>query len=130
MSSQTRPPRSWPAQSPSDEADFRHRARQWRASDADRVHYASKAFLCAETVRWIDAKGLHLDVCSYGEFDLAAGTGFDPARIVLHGNHKPPAELDAAVQLQPPAAPGRGRRRRRRGQTAGPPGDAGGPASP
>jgi diaminopimelate decarboxylase len=81
-----------------DEADFRHRARQWRNSGADRVHYASKAFLCAETVRWVDAEGLHLDVCSYGEFDLAAATGFDPARIVLHGNNKPPAELNAAVR--------------------------------
>ncbi|MFD3455024.1 diaminopimelate decarboxylase [Streptomyces sp. NPDC058691] len=81
-----------------DEADFRERARQWRAAGADRVHYASKAFLCAEMVRWVDAEGLHLDVCSGGELELAVATGFDPARIVLHGNNKLPAELAAAVR--------------------------------
>ncbi|MGW1069051.1 diaminopimelate decarboxylase [Streptomyces aureus] len=80
-----------------DEADFRHRARSWRASGADRVHYASKAFLCAEMVRWVDSEGLHLDVCSGGELQLAADTGFDPARIVFHGSNKSVAELEAAV---------------------------------
>ncbi|MFD6416143.1 diaminopimelate decarboxylase [Streptomyces sp. NPDC060194] len=80
-----------------DEADFRHRARAWRASGADQVHYASKAFLCAEMVRWVDSEGLHLDVCSGGELELAVDTGFDAARIVFHGNNKSVAELEAAV---------------------------------
>ncbi|MFD3571152.1 diaminopimelate decarboxylase [Streptomyces sp. NPDC058667] len=80
-----------------DEADFRHRAAQWRQSGADRVHYASKAFLCAEMVRWVDSEGLHLDVCSGGELELAVANGFDPARIVFHGNNKSPDELAAAV---------------------------------
>lgn len=80
-----------------DEADFRHRARLWRESGADRVHYASKAFLCAEMVRWVDSEGLHLDVCSGGELQLAVDTGFDAARIVFHGNNKSVAELEAAV---------------------------------
>lgn len=80
-----------------DEADFRHRARRWRESGADRVHYASKAFLCAEMVRWVDSEGLHLDVCSGGELELAVDTGFDAERIVFHGNNKSVAELRAAV---------------------------------
>ncbi|WP_448322339.1 diaminopimelate decarboxylase [Streptomyces sp. CO7] len=80
-----------------DEADFRHRAAAWRESGADRVHYASKAFLCAEMVRWVDSEGLHLDVCSGGELELAVETGFDPARIVFHGNNKSVDELRAAV---------------------------------
>jgi diaminopimelate decarboxylase len=82
-----------------DEADFRERARRWREeSGADRVHYAAKAFLCAQMVRWVDAEGLHLDVCSAGELGLALSTGFDPARIVLHGNNKSLAELAVAVE--------------------------------
>jgi len=80
-----------------DEADFRARARAWRASGADRVHYASKAFLCAEMVRWVDSEGLHLDICSGGELELAVAAGFDPGRIVMHGNNKLPSELAAAV---------------------------------
>ena len=82
-----------------DEADFRERARRWREeSGADRVHYAAKAFLCAQMVRWVDAEGLHLDVCSTGELGLALSTGFDPARIVLHGNNKSLGELAVAVE--------------------------------
>lgn len=82
-----------------DEADFRERARRWRdESGADRVHYASKAFLCAEMVRWVDSEHLHLDVCSAGELALALDNGFDPARIVLHGNNKSMGELSTAVR--------------------------------
>jgi len=82
-----------------DEADFRERARRWREeSGADRVHYAAKAFLCAQMVRWVDAEGLHLDVCSAGELTLALANGFDPARIVLHGNNKSLRELAMAVE--------------------------------
>ncbi|MGZ4615993.1 MAG: diaminopimelate decarboxylase [Actinomycetes bacterium] len=81
-----------------DEADFRERARSWVSeSGADRVHYASKAFLCEEVVRWVESEGLHLDVCSGGELDLAVRAGLDPARIIFHGNNKSPEELTAAV---------------------------------
>jgi diaminopimelate decarboxylase len=82
-----------------DQADFTERARRWRMeSGADRVHYASKAFLCAEMVRWVDEAGLHLDVCSAGELELALSNGFDPNRIVLHGNNKSSSELRRAVE--------------------------------
>lgn len=83
-----------------DEADFRARAREWRdESGADQVHYASKAFLTTQMVRWVDSERLHLDVCSLGELELARGVGFDPTRIVMHGNNKSIAELRAAVEL-------------------------------
>ena len=82
-----------------DEADFRERARVWRdESGADQVHYASKAFLTAQMVRWVDSERLHLDVCSLGELELATCNGFDPTRIVMHGNNKSVAELTAAIE--------------------------------
>jgi len=81
-----------------DEYDFRMRAREWlRDSGADQVHYASKAFLTSEVVRWADSEGLHLDVCSGGELQCALDAGFDPARIVFHGNNKSEVELSSAL---------------------------------
>lgn len=83
-----------------DESDFRSRARGWRDdSGADQVHYASKAFLTAQMVRWVDSEHLHLDVCSSGELELALSNGFDPNRIVMHGNNKSVVELASAVDL-------------------------------
>lgn len=81
-----------------DEADFRQRARQWREeSGADQVHYASKALLCTEIVRWVDSERLHLDVCSGDELEVALDAGFDPGRIVMHGNNKSVDELRLGV---------------------------------
>ena len=81
-----------------DEQDFRRRAQEWvRDSGADQVHYASKAFLTREVVRWVDSEGLHLDVCSGGELQCALDAGFDPARIVFHGNNKSEVELTSAL---------------------------------
>jgi diaminopimelate decarboxylase len=80
-----------------DESDVRARARQWRAQ-ADRVHYAAKAFLCSELVRWIRDEGLHLDVCSGAELELALAAGMPADRIAMHGNNKARAELRAAVR--------------------------------
>ncbi|MEU3711503.1 diaminopimelate decarboxylase [Streptomyces catenulae] len=83
-----------------DEAEVRARCRTYRDAfpDAD-VHYAAKAFLCRALVRWIDEEGLGLDVCSAGELELAVAAGFDPRRIVLHGNAKSPRDLDSALRL-------------------------------
>ena len=47
------------------------RARAWCASGADRVHYASKAFLCAEMVRWVGPEVRLVDHIERG----AAGLG-------------------------------------------------------
>ncbi|MDT3398049.1 diaminopimelate decarboxylase [Streptomyces sp. B1866] len=83
-----------------DEDEVRARARAWRAAlpGAD-VAYASKAFLCRAMVSWMDDEGLSLDVCSAGELELAAVTGFPAGRITLHGNAKSPEELRAALRL-------------------------------
>lgn len=82
-----------------DEADFRQRVVDWRdRSGADRVHYAGKAFLCSEMVRWVAAENLHLDVCSSGELRLALDNAFDPDRLVFHGNNKSYDELALAVR--------------------------------
>ncbi|MHA7956878.1 diaminopimelate decarboxylase [Streptomyces sp. L500] len=83
-----------------DEDEVRARARAWRAAlpDAD-VAYAGKAFLTRAMVRWVEEEGLHLDVCSAGELELAAHAGFPGERVVLHGNAKSPDDLRTALRL-------------------------------
>jgi diaminopimelate decarboxylase len=83
-----------------DEADFRARAAEYADAfgDPELVHYAAKAFLCREVVRWVASEGLSLDVCSEGELRLALDAGFPPDRIAIHGNNKSTAELAAAVR--------------------------------
>jgi len=83
-----------------DEADFRARCGEYAAAfgDAGLVHYAAKAFLCAEVARWVDQEGLSLDVCSGGELAVALRAGFPPGRIAMHGNNKSVAELTAALR--------------------------------
>jgi diaminopimelate decarboxylase len=44
-------------------------------------------------------EGLSVDVASGGELALARRAGFEPERIVLHGNAKSEAELRAATEL-------------------------------
>ena len=81
-----------------DEADFNARARAWRTAFADAdPYYAGKAFLCTAIVRWIDAAGLGLDVCTGGELAVARHAAFPPERLVFHGNNKSVAELEAAL---------------------------------
>ncbi len=81
-----------------DEADFRARARAFRAAFASYdVFYAGKAFLCTAVAQWVQEEGLSLDVCSDGELTVALRAGFDPARIGYHGNNKTPMELRRAV---------------------------------
>ncbi|CAM5659958.1 diaminopimelate decarboxylase [Streptomyces spiroverticillatus] len=83
-----------------DEQEVRDRARAWRRAlpDAD-VVYAAKAFLCRAVVDWVREEGLGLDVCSAGELELAVTRGFDPERIVLHGNAKSPQDLRTALRF-------------------------------
>jgi len=82
-----------------DEEDFRGRcaAHATAFGAPERVHYASKAFLCTEIARWVAQEGLGLDVCSGWELAVALHAGFPAERIALHGNNKSSAELDAAV---------------------------------
>ncbi len=89
-----------------DEADFRGRARAFRAAFADAfadlcggadVYYAGKAFLCTEVARWIAADGLGLDTCSGGELAVALRGGVLPDRLAMHGNNKSDAEISRAI---------------------------------
>ncbi len=61
------------------------------------VAYASKAFLCRELARIMDELGVHMDVASGGELYVALSAGFDPNRIVFHGNNKSVAEIEFGV---------------------------------
>ena len=63
------------------------------------VLFASKAFPCTAVLRVFAEEGLGCDVASGGELDLALHAGFDPQRIVVHGNAKAHAELAAAVDV-------------------------------
>ncbi len=83
-----------------DEDDFRGRCQDFADAygRAGAVHYAGKAFLCSEVVRWLDEEGLSLDVCTAGELALALKAGFPAERIALHGSNKSAGELAMAVQ--------------------------------
>ena len=83
-----------------DEDDFRSRCREMAEAfgGADRVHYASKAFLCTEVARWVAEEGLSLDVASGGELAIALRAGFPAERITVHGNNKSADELRMSVR--------------------------------
>ena len=60
-----------------DEDDVRSRMRDYATAFAGSdVHYAGKAFLCKEVVRWLHDEGLGLDVASGGELAVALSVGF------------------------------------------------------
>src|SRR3954469_4294634 len=85
------------------EDDLRARARAFTAAfrartDRFEVLFATKAFPCTAVMRVLREEGLGCDVASGGELHLALRAGFDPARIVLHGNAKSEAELRMAVE--------------------------------
>lgn len=61
------------------------------------VLFASKAFPCTAAYRLMAAEGVYCDVASGGELYLALKGGFEPARILMHGNNKTDAELEQAV---------------------------------
>ncbi|WP_431926942.1 diaminopimelate decarboxylase [Nonomuraea jabiensis] len=83
-----------------DEDDVRSRMRDYATAFAgSEVHYAGKAFLCKEIVRWLDDEGLGLDVASGGELAVALSVGFPPERITMHGNNKSVAELTRALEV-------------------------------
>ena len=84
-----------------DENELRRRARDYVDHfGRDRVAYAGKAFLCTAMARLVADEGLHLDVATGGELHVALHAGFDPARIVFHGNNKSEAELAAALDAE------------------------------
>lgn len=62
------------------------------------IAYAGKALLLAALARFIDERGLNLDVCSLGELLTAERGGVPAGRITLHGCGKSDEELLAAVE--------------------------------
>lgn len=64
------------------------------------IAYATKAFSSVGLLRLLRDIGIGADVSSMGELEVALRAGIDPARIVLHGNNKSHAELDAAVSAR------------------------------
>jgi diaminopimelate decarboxylase len=80
-----------------DEGELRARCREYRARFGDSVAYASKAFLCTAMARLVADEGLMIDVATGGELHVALHAGFPPERIVMHGNNKSVAELEAAM---------------------------------
>ncbi|MEA2272936.1 MAG: diaminopimelate decarboxylase [Solirubrobacteraceae bacterium] len=84
------------------EEDLRARARAFRGALEARhsdsaVIFASKAFPAHPILRILAEEGLGCDVASAGELHLALRAGFDPARLVVHGNAKSVAELELAL---------------------------------
>ena len=85
------------------EDDLRARAREFKAALAaahpgpGEVVFASKALTITAALRIFAEEGLWVDVASGGELYLALQAGFEPERIVLHGNAKSESELEAAV---------------------------------
>ena len=85
-----------------DEGDLRARARAFVRAFAERhadseLLFASKAFPCTAVYRVLAEEGIGVDVASGGELASALRAGFDPARVVLHGNAKSEAELRQAL---------------------------------
>jgi diaminopimelate decarboxylase len=85
------------------EDDLRDRARAFVAAFAERhadteLLFASKAFPCTAVYRVLAEEGIGVDVASGGELASALRAGFDPARVVVHGNAKSEAELAYALE--------------------------------
>lgn len=87
-----------------DEDDLRVRARRYRSAyvgaGAGIVYYAAKAFLCTAVARWVNEEGLGIDVASGGELAVALRAGVSGDRLLLHGNNKSMAEIEAAVMAR------------------------------
>jgi diaminopimelate decarboxylase len=88
------------------EDDLRARARAFLAAATATGHadvavvFASKACPCTEVLRTFAHEGLWCDVASAGELHLALGAGFEPERLVLHGNAKSTSELRMALRAR------------------------------
>ncbi len=81
-----------------DEADFRHRIRNYRSKMPNvGIVYAGKSLLTPTIARWVKEERIGIDVCSAGELAAALAGGFDPSRIVLHGNAESAEQLRAAA---------------------------------
>jgi diaminopimelate decarboxylase len=80
-----------------DEEHLRRRCQEARQAFGPRVAYASKAFLCKAMAALAHEEGCCIDVSTGGELAVALAGGVPADRLVLHGNNKSPAELEAAL---------------------------------
>jgi diaminopimelate decarboxylase len=81
-----------------DETTLLNRAREAvRCFGADRVVYATKAFLCQAMARLAHDEGLLLDVATGGELFVALSAGVPADRCMFHGNNKSLDELRYAI---------------------------------
>ena len=67
------------------------------AFGADRVIYATKAFINTAMVKLANEEGLLLDVATGGELFVALNAGVPGHRCVMHGNNKSDDELRTAM---------------------------------
>jgi diaminopimelate decarboxylase len=87
------------------EDDLRARAQAMVKAFADRhpdteLLFASKAFPCTAVYRVLAEEGIGVDVASGGELSSALRAGFEPGRVVVHGNAKSEAELATALEAK------------------------------
>jgi diaminopimelate decarboxylase len=80
-----------------DEEHLRRRCQEARQAFGPRAAYASKAFLCKAMATLAYEQGLCIDVSTGGELAVALAAGVPGERLVLHGNNKSEAELEAAI---------------------------------
>ncbi len=64
-----------------------------------RAVFACKANSTVGVLREVLAQGIGADVASEGELAAALAAGADPASVIVHGNNKSDADLDAAVRV-------------------------------
>src|SRR3954454_3497736 len=85
-----------------DEQGLRATAREYVREFTSRhprteVHFASKALPCAPVTRILAEEGVGCDVAGNGELAIALKAGFDPEKILLHGNAKSDEDIADAV---------------------------------
>ncbi len=80
-----------------DEAHVKHKLLEAKSAFGANVAYASKAFICKYLVGLVHEAGIKIDVSTGGELSHCLLSGFDPGRIVFHGNNKSSMELTSAI---------------------------------
>lgn len=80
------------------ERTLRTQARALRAAIGDgHLAFGSKAFANVAILRLLREEGIGVDVASLGELAFARAAGYRGETIVVHGNNKEPALLEAAA---------------------------------
>jgi len=88
-----------------DEQALTDRAHEYRTtlaaawSGPTDVMFASKSFPCTPVYRTFAAAGIGCDVASCGELAMALRGGFDPSRILVHGNAKSAEDVRTALDV-------------------------------